>query len=212
MSMKKHLLIELSLVIVFMGASFWNVRQQQEAVSLRETVVALKEQEKDSKAKRQHLISEKEYLSDEVAATSKALKTAEKKFDRAEANRGLNTEFINVVTKLFKANLNFTPENYDDRKKEVSNYLSEELNKDFFGQKRTTYQNVNGTSSKLESLEIYSKSHQDDEIIGLSVVYHKSKENGQDWSKGMNIFKVTYNKKSKKIVDIINLGSGYSGE
>lgn len=206
--MKKHLLIELSLVIVFLGVGFWNIRQQHDVLSLRETVQFLKEEQKGSKEKEQRLLSENERLSDEAKAVSESLKEIRQKYVNAGTNVDLNSEFINIVTKLFEANLNFTPENYNDKKKEVSSYLSEELRKKYFGQERKTYQDANGTSSKLESISVYIKSSTNGALEGVAIVYYRSKKDNQGWINGMTIFKVTYTTESKQITEIVNLGNG----
>lgn len=207
--MAKHRLIELTLVLVIMGVSFWNVKLQQETLSLKEAVVALDEEKKELRVKEEELINENDQLTKQVAASSKALKEFQKQNSNSEVNTDVNTEFINTVTNLFEANLNFTPKNYEDRKQEVSGYLSEELKQEYFGQKRKTYQDANGMTSKLESLEIYSKRVGSDELEGIVVTYYKSKKDVQNWIPGMNIFKVMYDSESKQVTKIISLGNGY---
>lgn len=210
--MKKHFLIELLLVLVILGVSFWNVKQQQETVALRESTTSLKEQRNEYREKEEELLYENERLAGEASASSEALKKLQQKHANSGANVDLNSEYIQVVTKVYEANLNFNPKNYADRKKEVSLYLSNELNKEYFGQGRNTYQDSNGTTSQLESIEVYPKGLQSGELEGLAVVYHKSKKSSQDWNKGMNIFKVAYDSDLKKITKIVNLGSGYAGD
>ncbi|WP_242550648.1 hypothetical protein [Enterococcus hulanensis] len=210
--MRKRVLIELVLTLIILGVSFWNIRQQQESVFFEETIANLKEKQKVSKRSTDRLISENERLSYEVSESSKILKKTRQIYNNSGTNLDLNSEFVNVVTKLFAANLNFTPENYVDRKNEVSGFLSEELSKEYFGENRKTYQDANDTTSKLVSLDIYTKGLQQDDLEGLVVIYYKSKHSDQDWIRGMNIFKITYNSKSEKVTNIINLGSEYSND
>lgn len=210
MRMKKHLVIELTLIISLSVVSFWNVKQQQETVFQKEAIVDLKKENKEYKTKEQQLLLENEHLSDQAKSASTSLEKVQQEYANLGIDTDLNTEFTNVVTKLFEANLNFTPENYEDKKKEVSSYLSEELNKEYFGQKRKTYQNANGTFSKTESIEIYPRGMQNFELESLIVIDYKSKQSGQDWIKGMNIFRVTYDIKIRKFKKIVNLGNGYS--
>lgn len=207
--MRKHVLIEVVLALIILGVSSWNIKQQQESVSLKETVSTLKEEQKVSKKSTQRLISENERLSYEVAESLKLLKKTRQTNNISGTNLDLNSEFINVVTKLFSANLNFTPENYDDKKKEVSRYLSEDLNREYFGQKRITYNDANGTTSMLESLEVYPKGVQDNELMGLIIIHYKSQQSRQDWKKETNIFKIKYDSGIKKVTEILNLGNGY---
>ena len=207
--MKKHIITEMILVIAFIGVCFWNVRQQQDVVFFRETVAALKEKQKDYKEKKQQLIFENERLSDEIMDTSKSLKEIHEKSVNDETNVDSNSEFINIVTKLFKANLNFTPENYEERKKEVSSYLSDDLSEEYFGQKRNTYQDSKKTFTKLVTLELFPKYQKNKEIEGLVIAHYESKQSDQNWTEAMNIFKVKYSGEIKKVTNIINLGSGY---
>lgn len=208
--MKKHLLIELILVVVILTLGFWSTVQQQKTISLKENLSTLKEGKKEYTKMNQQLISEKEHLSDQVVAVSNSLKELQQKNPIPEKDVDIDLEFTDIVTKLFKANLNFTPQNYDDKMNEVSNYLSDELNREYFGQERDTYQDMNGTTSMLESLEVYPKVHQDNELEGLIITHYKSNQSGKDWVKGVNIFKVAYHSKKRKIIKIINMGSRYS--
>lgn len=205
-------MIEAILILTILGCSFWNIQKQQENVSLRESVANQDEKQKELKQKQEKLLQENDQLSEKNTAYFESIK----KMQKAEKNLGvdsdLNMEFINIVTNLFEANLNFTPENFEQRKKEVALYLSEKLNKEYFGQKRNTYQDANNTASKLESLEVYSKGKDNQEIEGLIVTKYKCKQRDQDWVKGMNIFKLIYDNESKKIIKIDNLGSSFQNE
>lgn len=208
--MTKHRLFELTLVLVIMGVSFWNVKQQQETVSLKEAIVALDEDKKELQVKKEELINENDQLTKQIVASSKTLKEFQNQNSSVKVDTDVNTEFINIITKLFEANLNFTPENYKDKKQEVSGYLSDELKKEYFGQKRRTYQDLNNTFSRIESLEVYPRAVGNNELDGLVVAQYKSKKNNRDWVKGNNIFKISYAVDSKKIIRISNLGSNYT--
>lgn len=48
---------------------------------------------------------------------------------------------------------------------------------------------------------------QSNKAEGLVVVYYKSKQNKQNWIKGMNTFKVMFDVDKKKVISILNLGS-----
>lgn len=210
--MRKHRLIELVLVVAIFSISFWNIKQQQETLSLRAAVAALDEDKKELQMKAEELINENDQLIKQEAAFSKSLKDFQNQNNNSGVDTGINIEFIKIVSKLFEANLNFTPENYEDRKREVSGYLSDELKKEYFGQRRNTYQDANGTTSQLIALETYQKGVQNNNLEGLVTVNYKSKKDGQEWVKRMNIFQVTYNDEIKKIVKIKNLGGIYSNE
>lgn len=208
--MRKHRWIELALVLVIIGVSFWNVKQQQQTVFPREAIVSLGEDKKALQVKVAELINEKDQLTKQVAASSKSLKEFQKQSTNLRVDSDTISEFINIVTKLFEANMNFTPENYEDRKQEISGYLSNELRQEYFGQNGETYQDANDSTSQLESLDIYSKELQTNEVEGLVVAFHKSHKSGNEWVNGMNIFKVAYNNETKEVTKIVNLGSGYS--
>lgn len=210
--MKKSRIIELMLLIIILGIGYWNVKQQQKILYLRNSVEILKEDNKDLKVKEEELISENEQLAKVAESSTKSLKRIQKEIANTGVEVDLNDEFITFVTKMFEANLNFTPKNYSDRKKTVSGYLSDELIKDYFGQNRKTYQDSNHTTSIMESMEVYPKGIQKTQLSGLVIVYYKSKQEDQDWVKGMNIFKLMYDSHTKKITEIVNLGSGFSGK
>lgn len=208
--MKKCVLIDLVLVVVIFGISFWNVKQQQQTFSLREAIVALNEEKKELQVKEDELINENAQLTKQLVVSSKSLKEFQSQNNITGTDTNDNAEFIKIVTKLFEANLDFTPENYEERKKEVSGYLSKELKEKYFGQNRETYQDANDSTSQLESLDIYSKELKTNEVEGLVVAFHKSHKSGNEWVNGMNIFKVAYNNETKEVTKIVNLGSGYS--
>ncbi|MFR3287075.1 MAG: hypothetical protein ACLTQU_07160 [Enterococcus casseliflavus] len=212
--MKKHVLIEAILILTILGCSFWNIQKQQENVSLRESVANQDEKQKELKQKQEKLLQENEHLTDEAVECSESLMEMQKADVEAKTgtDKNSNSDFINVVTKLFEANLNFNPENYADKKKEVASYLTEELSKEYFGQKRSTYQDTNGTSSKLETLEVYTKKLTNSYLKGVVVVNFKSKFIGQGWTNNKNIFELSYDLKTKKISKISNLGSVYLNE
>ncbi|MGM0110076.1 hypothetical protein [Enterococcus sp. DIV0187] len=208
--MKKSRIIELMLLIVILGIGYWNVKQQQKILYLRNSVESLVDDNKKLKVKQKGLISEKDRLKKAAESSSKYLKRIQKEITNTGVNIDLNDEFVAFVSKLFEANLNFSPKNYIDKKKTVSSYLSDELVKEYFGQGRNTYQEFNHTTSKLESIEVYPKEIKNTKLSGLVVVYYKSKQVDQYWIKGMNIFKVTYDSHTKKVTEIENLGSGFS--
>lgn len=210
--MKSHLLVKVILAIVIFGFVFLNLQQQRENVSLSKSLAVQKEKHKEHTEREEELRKENERLSKKITTYSKSLK----KNQEVETNDGvdseLNAEFVDIVSKLFETNLNFTPENFIDKKKEVAEYLSEELKQNFFGQGRNTYQDANSTTSRLESLEVYLKKLQNNELEGLIVAKHKSKQLGQDWKKGLNFFKVEYDITNKKVTKIENIGGGYPGK
>lgn len=212
--MKKHILVESILILTISAVSFWNTQMQHENVSLRESVAVQEEKCKKFKQRQEQLLQENEHLSAEAVKCSESLMKMQKVDAEAKtgADGNSNSEFINVVIKLFEANLNFNPENYADKKKEVASYLSEELNKEYFGQKRSTYQDANGTSSKLESLEVYTKKMNNNYLKGVAVVNYKSKLISQGWTNSKNIFELSYDLKTKKISKIFNLRSVYLNE
>lgn len=72
--MKKHMMIELVLVILFGVMSFFNIQQQQETVSQKEAIATIKKENKEYKTKEQQLLSENERLSDQVTTASNSLK------------------------------------------------------------------------------------------------------------------------------------------
>lgn len=207
--MRKYNLIILALILIILGISFWNVTYQQEVFSLKKRAVTLSENNKKLTETNEYLVAEKEQLESQVTVYSQSLKKLKKRCISSKVDIDLNETFVKKVNKLFEASLNFTPENYKDRKQEITDYLSEELRIDYFGQNRSTYQEANDTFSKLESLEVYPNVAKNNTLDGLVVIHYKSKKTGCSWVNGMNIFKVKFDNESNKFVDIINLGNSF---
>lgn len=209
-TMKKHRLVVLSLIIILIGIIFLNIHQHKEIISFRNITSTLYEEQTILKNKNEELFDQNNRLEEQVKHSSESLKEMKKKYENSGIRSDLKSEYIDIVNKLFDANLNFTPKTIKNKKKEVSKYLTDELDKVYFGQNRKTYQDVNGTYSKLKSIEIYLKEPQEKEIEGLVVICFVSKQGQGEWSKKSSIFKVYYDSESKKIADIINLGTVYS--
>lgn len=209
--MKKHILIELVLVSIIFGFCFWNVNRQQENIDLLRTIENLREKQKEQKVVLEILKDENENLSNELDKFYASLKNKEQITTITDTDDNICVEYDLVVKKVFEGNLNFTPDDIENKKKEVSSYLSDELNTEYFGQERKTYQDANDTFSELVWLEVYQKGIENNKVEGVVVVYHRNKKIGLSWKSGMNLFKVAYNTETKKIVEILNLGNSFIG-
>lgn len=207
--MKKNFFIEALLILTVLVFSFMSIHLLQEKKLLIETVVIHEKKQKALNKRVEELKNEKECLLGNLADSSEAKRKVQKVDSITGVNSDLNTRFNDLITKLFEANLNFTPENFADKKKEVASYLTKELNNEYFGKERNTYQDVNETTSMLEKIEIYHKMMNDEQIEGLVIVYYKSKRSGHEWTEGMNIFKINYKSDVNKVSEISNLGSTF---
>lgn len=207
--MKKNFFIEALLILTVLVFSFMSIHLLQEKKLLIETVVIHEKKQKALNKRVEELKNEKECLLGNLADASEAKRKVQKVDSITGVDSDLNTKFNDLITKLFEANLNFTPENFADKKKEVASYLTKELNNEYFGKERNTYQDVNETSSMLEKIEIYHKMMNDEQIEGLIIVYYKSKRSGHEWTEGMNIFKINYKSDVNKVSEISNLGSTF---
>lgn len=134
--MKKHILIELVLVSIIFGFCFWNVNRQQENIDLLRTIENLREKQKEQKVVLEILKDENENLSNELDKFYASLKNKEQITTITDTDDNICVEYDLVVKKVFEANLNFTPDDIENKKKEVSSYLSDELNTEYFGQER----------------------------------------------------------------------------
>ena len=104
----------------------------------------------------------------------------------------------------------YDPDTFSERKQACEPYLSTDLMAQYF-KENSSYGDSNGVSSELEACTLYTKSVQSNELKGLVVVEYQNKIGNSSWNKAMNVFQVTYDLSSKKLMAIQNLGSSFNG-
>ncbi|MGM0020251.1 hypothetical protein IGK80_001130 [Enterococcus sp. DIV0609] len=202
--------IVLSMSAIFLVALFFVVQKEQKEIEgLQTKVVELKK--------------EKTYLEKEIQRSEHTSQINKEAYDSLVRQKEvleeqqLNTEtseqrkkFADITKKLFQKMYTFTPETYGSRKKEVKEWLSEELYQQYFSEK-TTVGDSNGISSDLLSCEVYVKAWTTKTIDGLVVVKYSS-GSAYGSQKGMNLFSISFNPESQRITRMDNLGSGYTSD
>lgn len=184
--------------IVLLGLS--NVQQKREIKTADSKLVVLKE-------KNDLLEKEKGTLVDSTSDYRQQVAKMEKQLLNTGKDVDLNQEYEKVVKELFETLLNFSPTNYGEKKKQAEAYYSDELKDQFKGDSRN-FQDSNGVSSKLEYIDVFSKSVQEGEMKGIVVEEHNSGMSSDTMKKGRSMFLVSYDINTKKITEIKNLGSG----
>ncbi|HHB0714490.1 hypothetical protein [Enterococcus faecium] len=209
---KQKLIIFLSIVLVFAGlCGYWFVKEKKELsreqITLKQQEQVFKEQKNDQKQFISELQTSIQKLEKEKATLQKENEVLKNNDASEKGNIKYFNEFIN---KAFHALFDYDPDIYSERKKACEPYLSKELMSQYF-KEGDSYGDSNGVSSELEKCTLYTKSIQNDELEGLVVTEYRNKIGYSSWNKAMNVFQVTYDLPSKKLIAIQNLGSSFNG-
>ena len=201
-----------SIVLVLVGlGGYWFVHEQkalsQEQTSLKQQKQAFNEQQSDQKQVISELRSSIQKLEKEKSVLQEENEVL-KNNDASE--KGNLQQFTETVEKPFHALFDYDPDTFSERKQACEPYLSTDLMAQYF-KENSSYGDSNGVSSELEACTLYTKSVQSNELKGLVVVEYQNKIGNSSWNKAMNVFQVTYDLSSKKLMAIQNLGSSFNG-
>ncbi len=128
-----------------------------------------------------------------------------------DKNSEVYQQFSSIVTNYFTSRFNYTPKDYEQSKESVKDLLSDDLYKKLFGDS-FTYGDSNNVSSRLDKLEIFSGSVENNKTItGFLTVDYENKMAETDWYKNSEIYTVSYDLETQKITDIKSLGSYNKG-
>lgn len=183
--------------VIFLGLS--NAQQKKEIKTVDSKLVVLK-------AKNDQLEREKGTLANSTSDYRQQVAKMEKQLLNSGKDVDLNQEYERVVKDLFETLLNFSPSNYGEKKKQAEAYYSDDLKNQFKGDSRS-YQDSNGVTSKLEYIDVFSKSVQEGEMKGIVVEEHNSGMSSDTMKKGRAMFLVSYDINTKKITELKSLGS-----
>ena len=184
--------------VVLLGVN--NFQQKKEIKTVESKLVVLKGQNDQLKKDKGTLANSTSDYRQKVANMEKQLLNTGKDVD-------LNQEYEKTVKDLFNTLLNFSPSNYGEKKKQAEAFYSDDLKNQFKGDSHS-YQDSNGVSSKLEYIDVFSKSVQEGEMKGIVVEEHNSGMSPDTMKKGRAMFLVSYDINTKKITELKNLGSG----
>ena len=128
-----------------------------------------------------------------------------------DKNSEVYQQFSSIVTNYFTSRFNYTPKDYEQSKESVKDLLSDDLYKKLFGDS-FTYGDSNNVSSRLDKLEIFSGSVENNKTItAFLTVDYENKMAETDWYKNSEIYTVSYDLETQKITDIKSLGSYNKG-
>lgn len=205
--MKKHLILEVILGFLLIGSiAYIATNRPQESVKddkqeVRADTKQMKKELNALKLKVSRLSEEKVTIENQLAAEK----------NNNAAGKGEAKAFQTTVTEAFKALYNFTPDSMKERKDANRPYLSDELFKQYFDT-GSTYGDSNGVESELTHLKLYTATVQGATMKGLVAVESQSRMENTEWTKGRNIYQVTYDPTTKKITALQNLGGSYAGD
>lgn len=204
----------ISLAILFVGVSTISIFEARaiKAYKLETKNLEIK------KRKVQTLNSTNQKLNDQLSNLQVKYNDAEKKLEQSQVNQNNNVEspnyheFTDITKKAFTGLYEFNPKNFKQRKQILTPFLSENLINQYFNDSDSNVGDANGTTSKVDSLDIYTKAVQGTSIDGLVVVNYQSKIGDQKFSKSTDMYQITYNTETKKIETIQKLGTGMKGD
>lgn len=217
---KWYALLGIILVLVGLGG-YWFVNKyhdrSQEQMSSNKEKLVLNEQQSDQKqlinelrSSIQKLEKEKSVLQEEnkqLKNNAASDKGNLQHFDEMEENL---QKFTKTVEQAFHALFDYDPDTFSERKQACEPYLSKDLIAQYFTESRY-YGDSNSVSSELETCTLYTKTIQDNELQGLVVAEYQNKIGNSSWNKAMNVFQVTYDPLSERLIAIQNLGSSFNG-
>lgn len=193
--------------ILLIGVVFLviNTQEQKKEIKTVESKIIV------LKAKNDQLRKDKGELNQSTSNYREQVNKMEKQLLNTGKDVDLNSEYETTVKALFETLINFSPSNYGEKKRQAEDYYSDELKSQFQGDKRN-YSDSNGFTSKLEYIDVFSKSVQEGQMKGIVVEEHESGMSPDTMKKGRSMFLVSYDINSKKITELKNLGSGIAIE
>ena len=113
--------------------------------------------------------------------------------------------FNSIVSKFISVMFEYTPNSYQERKEKVSSLISAELLKRYFP--KGNYGDANDVTSKVDKVNIYRQSERQGNINGLAVITFESKIGDSDFQKRTEVYQLTMNTKTNRLIEIQDLGN-----
>lgn len=201
MSWKKILFCFMCFISV--GSLAWSIDEFHEIKKIENHYLKLKDQYAKLDQKRAHLNGE---LIDAKEKKQEALDSAQTVVNNSANNKeqqSINIKMKQDIHTAFKGLYNYTPDTFNQRANAVKNVLSDKLNQQYFGNSDAKYGDSSNVSSRLEQLDIYTKTVQGSTLQAMVNVNYSSKYDSSDsWNDGQSMYKVTYDSQTKKIKKI----------
>lgn len=118
--------------------------------------------------------------------------------------------FNSIVSKFISVMFEYTPNSYQERKEKVSSLISAELLKRYFP--KGIYGDANDVTSKVDKVNIYRQSERQGNINGLAVITFESKIGDSDFQKRTEVYQLTMNTKTNRLIEIQDLGNVTRGK
>lgn len=118
--------------------------------------------------------------------------------------------FNSIVSKFINVMFEYTPNSYQERKEKVSLLISDELLKRYFP--KGNYGDANDVTSRVDKVNIYRQSERQGNINGLAVITFESKIGDSDFQKRTEIYQLTMNTKTNRLIKIQDLGNVTRGK
>lgn len=118
--------------------------------------------------------------------------------------------FNSIVSKFINVMFEYTPNSYQERKEKVSSLISAELLKRYFP--KGNYGDANDVTSKVDKVNIYRQSERQGNINGLAVITFESKIGDSDFQKRTEVYQLTMNTKTNRLIEIQDLGNVTRGK
>lgn len=118
--------------------------------------------------------------------------------------------FNSIVSKFISVMFEYTPNSYQERKEKVSSLISAELLKRYFP--KGNYGDDNDVTSKVDKVNIYRQSERQGNINGLAVITFESKIGDSDFQKRTEVYQLTMNTKTNRLIEIQDLGNVTRGK
>lgn len=118
--------------------------------------------------------------------------------------------FNSIVSKFISVMFEYTPNSYQERKEKVSSLISAELLKRYFP--KGNYGDANDVTSKVDKVNIYRQSERQGNINGLAVIAFESKIGDSDFQKRTEVYQLTMNTKTNRLIEIQDLGNVTRGK
>lgn len=199
--MKKATTTTLSILFVALLVSLYaNVYQHNKVQTLQRQTAKI---EKENTANKKQLNTQRKENST-LRSQINSAKTAQNNAGKSQSELNFNR----VSNKFLSTMFTFNPNSYNDREKNVKGLISEKLYNQYFP-KNNNFGDANSVTSKLDTVNIYTQSEQNNNMNGLAVITFESKSGDADFKKETVLYQLKFNTTTNQLSDVQNLGSGF---
>lgn len=191
------------LLLVSVGSLTWGIAEYHEIKKIEGEYLSLKKRAKKLDEKRARLNGD---LIDAKEKEQEAIDSANTIVNNSadsKEQQDINITMKKNITSAFKGLYNYTPDTFSQRKNKVKNLLSNALNRQYFDSNSVKYGDSSNVESRLEKIDIYTKTVQGSKLQAMVATNYSSKyESSEEWNSGNSMYKVTYDSKSNRIEQI----------